>query len=246
MRRVSVGLFVAALCAVSLQADPRRIDPKAYLEHVKFLASEDLEGRGNGSRGLESAADYIAAKFREAGLEPGGRWRHVLSAIRHDDRDVGRSGQLGDAAVGPNLGEVRRGTRLRDRVDVGQPVCRCGHLARGLCRLRHLRAGASLRRLRGNRRDRQSGADFHARAAGERPEKRVRRTNEHDALDDDAEGRGRATKRREGHPRRRRHQSSAGDRSVPPMAARAAGRRFRDSGVLSSPATWFSARSVRG
>src|SRR5688572_17265585 len=71
MKRVSVVLVAAAL-SVSLQADPRRIDPKAYLEHVKFLASEDLEGRGNGSRGLESAAEYIAAQFREAGLEPGG------------------------------------------------------------------------------------------------------------------------------------------------------------------------------
>jgi Peptidase family M28/PDZ domain/PA domain len=72
MRRVSVVVLAVAVCAVSLQADPRRIDPKAYIEHVKFLASEDLEGRGNGSRGLESAAEYIAAKFRAAGLEPGG------------------------------------------------------------------------------------------------------------------------------------------------------------------------------
>ena len=72
MRRVSVGLLVAALCAASVLADLRHSDPKAYVEHVKFLASDDLEGRGNGSRGLESAADYIAAKFREAGLEPAG------------------------------------------------------------------------------------------------------------------------------------------------------------------------------
>ena len=72
MRRSSVVVLAAIMCAVSLQADPRRIDPKAYLEHVKFLASEDLEGRGNGSRGLESAADYIAARFRDAGLEPAG------------------------------------------------------------------------------------------------------------------------------------------------------------------------------
>jgi hypothetical protein len=72
MRRVSVLLFLAALSVVSTHADPRRIDPKIYLEHVKFLASEDLEGRGNGSRGLETAADYIAARFREAGLEPAG------------------------------------------------------------------------------------------------------------------------------------------------------------------------------
>ena len=72
MKRWSVGVFVAILGAVSIQADPRHIDPKAYIEHVKFLASDDLEGRGNGSRGLESAAEYIAAKFREAGLEPAG------------------------------------------------------------------------------------------------------------------------------------------------------------------------------
>jgi hypothetical protein len=55
-----------------MHADPRRIDAKAYLEHVKFLASDELEGRGDGSPGLESAAEYIAAKFREAGLEPAG------------------------------------------------------------------------------------------------------------------------------------------------------------------------------
>lgn len=72
MKRVSVLLLLAALCVVSTHADPRRIDPKIYLEHVKFLASENLDGRGNGSRGLETAADYIAARFREAGLEPGG------------------------------------------------------------------------------------------------------------------------------------------------------------------------------
>ena len=72
MRRVSVVLLSTALAAAAMQAQPRRIDPGSYIEHVKFLASEDLEGRGNGSRGLETAADYIAQKFREAGLEPGG------------------------------------------------------------------------------------------------------------------------------------------------------------------------------
>jgi hypothetical protein len=69
MKRWSACVLVVFL-GISIQADPRRIDPKAYLEHVKFLASDDLEGRGNGSRGLESAAEYIATRFREAGLEP--------------------------------------------------------------------------------------------------------------------------------------------------------------------------------
>ena len=52
--------------------DPRRIDPKTYLEHVKYLASDQLEGRGNGGPGLEAAADYIAKEFRDAGLTPAG------------------------------------------------------------------------------------------------------------------------------------------------------------------------------
>ena len=66
MKRVRVALVVAGCCVASMHADPRRIDPKAYLEHVKFLASDQLEGRGNGSLGLESAAEYIAAKFKAA------------------------------------------------------------------------------------------------------------------------------------------------------------------------------------
>ncbi|MCU0723494.1 MAG: M20/M25/M40 family metallo-hydrolase, partial [Planctomycetes bacterium] len=41
-------------------------------EHVKFLASEALEGRAPGTPGIEQAAAYIAEKFKAAGLEPGG------------------------------------------------------------------------------------------------------------------------------------------------------------------------------
>jgi hypothetical protein len=39
---------------------------------VSFLASDLLEGRGTPSRGLDLAAEYIAAQFRRAGLEPVG------------------------------------------------------------------------------------------------------------------------------------------------------------------------------
>ena len=40
--------------------------------HLWFLASDLLEGRGSPSRGLDIAAEYIAAQFRRAGLEPVG------------------------------------------------------------------------------------------------------------------------------------------------------------------------------
>lgn len=49
-----------------------QIDSRAYLDDIKFLASDELKGRGNGTPELERAADYIAGRFRAAGIEPGG------------------------------------------------------------------------------------------------------------------------------------------------------------------------------
>jgi hypothetical protein len=40
--------------------------------NLSFLASDLLEGRATPSRGLDLAAEYIAAQFRRAGLEPAG------------------------------------------------------------------------------------------------------------------------------------------------------------------------------
>jgi hypothetical protein len=40
--------------------------------HLSFIASDMLEGRFTPSRGLDIAAEYIAAQFRRAGLEPVG------------------------------------------------------------------------------------------------------------------------------------------------------------------------------
>jgi hypothetical protein len=46
------------------------IDPNAYLDDVKFLASPTLKGRATGSPELEKAAAFIAAKFQSFGLKP--------------------------------------------------------------------------------------------------------------------------------------------------------------------------------
>ncbi|MCK4659022.1 MAG: M28 family peptidase [Phycisphaerae bacterium] len=39
-------------------------------QHVKYLASDELEGRMTGKKGARLAGEYIAARFKEAGLEP--------------------------------------------------------------------------------------------------------------------------------------------------------------------------------
>ncbi|HVP43998.1 MAG TPA: M28 family peptidase [Terriglobales bacterium] len=50
----------------------RSIDPERLRAHVKFLASDLLEGRGTGQRGGELAAAYIATQLELYGLKPAG------------------------------------------------------------------------------------------------------------------------------------------------------------------------------
>jgi aminopeptidase N len=51
---------------------PPVFSQQALREHVAFLASPDLKGRGLGSAGLEKAAQYVADRFKAFGLVPGG------------------------------------------------------------------------------------------------------------------------------------------------------------------------------
>ena len=60
---------------------PAITDEDLY-EHVKYLASDELEGRMTGSPGVRKAGDYIAARFKEAGLEPLGGQRYILPVVR--------------------------------------------------------------------------------------------------------------------------------------------------------------------
>ncbi len=54
------------------QAVLERISAASLRGHLSFIASDLLEGRATPSRGLDIAAEYIAAQFRRAGLEPVG------------------------------------------------------------------------------------------------------------------------------------------------------------------------------
>ena len=55
-----------------MRAAVGRITAESLRGHLSFIASDALEGRRTGSRGLDIAAEYIAAQFRRAGLEPAG------------------------------------------------------------------------------------------------------------------------------------------------------------------------------
>jgi len=63
------------LCAAVIAAPPARDlkpapDETAYIDHVRYLASPELRGRGTGTPELEKAAQYIAKQFQRLGLKP--------------------------------------------------------------------------------------------------------------------------------------------------------------------------------
>ena len=82
-RNVFIVVFLTAIWATGESATRPLAPPPKVLEalgsiretslrgDLSFLASDLLEGRDSPSRGLDIAANYIAAQFRAAGLEPG-------------------------------------------------------------------------------------------------------------------------------------------------------------------------------
>jgi hypothetical protein len=75
----SAGLACLLLTSVRLSAAETISDlhspaaSEARLRRdITYLASDELEGRGVTTRGINLAADYIAAEFKKAGLKPGG------------------------------------------------------------------------------------------------------------------------------------------------------------------------------
>ena len=67
MRRVLMAAVVVALTGVGADADAKR-----WWSFVESLANDGMEGRDTGSPGHKRAAEFVAAEFKKAGLEPAG------------------------------------------------------------------------------------------------------------------------------------------------------------------------------
>jgi len=80
MRRAKNNLLVSLLLLLWLFAGGRAAEipgvgsatREAILKHARYLASDELMGRGVDTPGLAKARDYIVEEFRRYGLAPGG------------------------------------------------------------------------------------------------------------------------------------------------------------------------------
>jgi hypothetical protein len=67
-----VPLLLAAEKAAPAPSSVRTASEARLRRDISFLASDECEGRGPGTHGIDKAADYIADQFKKAGLKPAG------------------------------------------------------------------------------------------------------------------------------------------------------------------------------
>lgn len=63
---------------------------KRMMEHVELLASDEMKGRGIDQPEIETAANYIADKFKEYGLQSGGDGKSYFQNFEHEFADKGK------------------------------------------------------------------------------------------------------------------------------------------------------------
>src|ERR1051325_121229 len=92
-RVITLLLVIIAATSVGLTAP---VHSDRWLNDVKYLSSDELKGRGDGTPELNQAADYIAEQFRKAGLEPlpGGFFEPFTAAT---GAELGKNHELTEA-----------------------------------------------------------------------------------------------------------------------------------------------------
>jgi hypothetical protein len=120
--------------APDAQVAANRLDGKAVVAHMRFLADDLLEGRGTGTRGHELAAKYVAAQFEALGLRPAGTkggyfqavpLREITVDAPHCEMSLTRDGRSVDMDWGKDF--LMRGDAVNQDAQVEAPVVFVGY-----------------------------------------------------------------------------------------------------------------------
>lgn len=113
----AVVSLLGAGCARGAAAQPRpdplaalAADSTLILEDLRYLSSDELQGRGVGTEGSRLARARLAGRFAEAGLEPlAGGWERPFTFVRRNETEE---------RTGVNVLGLRRGSERPGRVIV--------------------------------------------------------------------------------------------------------------------------------
>ena len=75
VQRALASLALSLVVAIQAQAAPQALDssdPSRYLDDIKSLTAPSMEGRGDGTKGLTRAAQFLEKHYQQLGLKPAG------------------------------------------------------------------------------------------------------------------------------------------------------------------------------
>src|SRR5947209_10975404 len=91
MGKIMIRRIVATIAVTAAPSVVSHADADRWWSHVKVLADDSMEGRNTGSPAHKRAAEYVAAQFEKAGLEPAGTDGYI-QAIKFKTRRIVESG----------------------------------------------------------------------------------------------------------------------------------------------------------
>ncbi len=104
---VLVVIIPVQLAISSPNCDSVQMSPGEIIAHIRYLASDELEGRMSGSPGADKAADYISSEFIKAGLKPiGGNSSYAQKFSFTNGITLGSDNSLEYSNRGKKLGLV--------------------------------------------------------------------------------------------------------------------------------------------
>ena len=113
------SLALAATCLASTAAAAPAVDPARLSADVKVLASDAFEGRAPGTAGETKTVDWLVARFKALGLEPGGpdgQWTQPVPLV-HTQVGAG-SMHAGETPLAQGQGIYVSTVRPVDRVAI--------------------------------------------------------------------------------------------------------------------------------
>lgn len=121
MQKFAICLYIAAALSAHAQQHPRDAqihdaDTKAWWHTTEALSGDAMEGRDTGSVAYQRAAEYVAGRFKSAGLKPAGDSGTYFQTVPMHEVNVLPEGTT--FTVTPDKGGIARGLAFLQEITV--------------------------------------------------------------------------------------------------------------------------------
>ena len=113
-----IAFLLGAACLIAADRSP---EAQAWWSHVESLASDAMEGRRPGTPGYNKAAEYVAARFEQMGLIPGGTQGGYAQPVAMETRVLDEPASSLEFVVDGNPRKIKLGEEANLNIRIDRP-----------------------------------------------------------------------------------------------------------------------------